>query len=505
MEANFFRFLAAEIGVFLVGRRIDKVFAPAPGVWTLKIQNSGAPLHLLFRPAKTAGHLFLSHTKAVNPANAPAMAMWFRKRLRNRKVIGWHMDWPNLRLALHLSPRNHPPCGDYLVIDIRNGMEFVDKLDSHFDKQPEWPTLEEAIGDSEIWRDYPHLSPPLRKALSELPEEDAHTFYLGIASGSSTIFHLCWTEQQGWAPPTLWSCGGDEDLFDSALDASNAFGERTLFTLMEMEEDKPTQTLLKRARKKVKRNLARLNQEEERLKRLAAEKIKAEAMQAELYRFKDQEGLEEVTVEHPDHGPLTVPLNPHLSPTENMELYFKKADKADRGFPHIRRRKKELEAELDRLINGSLPEHHQPAPEKNQPKTPPSLPKRYKGLAVSLFTSSDGFTIVRGKNKKANHDIISKAASPFDYWFHLVDGPSSHVILRRDHPGQEIPETTLNEAATLCALKSYRKEDDKADVMYALVKDVRKVKGFAHGQVVVDQKIGTIRVTIDSELENKLG
>ena len=145
MEANFFRFLAAEIGVFLVGRRIDKVFGPAPGVWTLKIQNSGAPLHLLFRPAKTAGHLFLSPIKPVNPANAPAMAMWFRKRLRNRKVLDWHLDWPNLRLALHLSPRNPPPCDDYLIFDIRNGMEFVEELESDFDKQPEWPTLSEAI------------------------------------------------------------------------------------------------------------------------------------------------------------------------------------------------------------------------------------------------------------------------------------------------------------------------------------------------------------------------
>ncbi|MBC16213.1 MAG: hypothetical protein CL942_04080 [Desulfovibrio sp.] len=503
MEANFFRFLAAEIGVFLVGRRIDKVFGPAPGVWTLKIQNSGAPLHLLFRPAKTAGHLFLSPIKPVNPANAPAMAMWFRKRLRNRKVLDWHLDWPNLRLALHLSPRNHPPCDDYLIFDIRNGMEFVEELDSDFDKQPEWPTLEEAIEDSEIWREYPHLSPPLRKALSSLPEEDAHLFYLSIASGTSTNFHLCKTAQ-GWQSPTVWGCHGDGELFNSALDASNAFGERTLFTMMEMEEEKPTQTLLKRARKKVNRNLARLDQEEERLKRLAAEKIKAEAMQAELYRFKNEEGLEEVTVEHPKHGVMTVPLNPYLSPTENMELYFKKADKADRGFPHVRRRRKELEAELERLTNGTLPDNHQPAPEKEQVTGPPSLPKRYKGLAVSLFKSSDGFTIVRGKNKKANHDIISKAASPFDYWFHIADGPSSHVILRRDHPGHEVPDATLGEAAILCALKSYRKEDGKADVMYALVKDVRKVKGFAHGQVVVDQKLGTIRVNIDPDMEQKL-
>ncbi len=40
--------------------------------------------------------------------------------------------------------------------------------------------------------------------------------------------------------------------------------------------------------------------------------------------------------------------------------------------------------------------------------------------------------------------------------------------------------------------------------MYALVKDVRKVKGFAHGQVAVDKKLGTLRVNLDPNLEKKL-
>ena len=134
----------------------------------------------------------------------------------------------------------------------------------------------------------------------------------------------------------------------------------------------------------------------------------------------------------------------------------------------------------------------------------PALPKRYRELAVSLFRSSDGFTMIRGKNKKANHDMLSKAASPFDYWFHVEDGPSSHIILKRDHPGQDVPESTLIEAAILCGLKSYRRDDGKADIMYALVKDVRKVKGFNLGQVAVDRKLGTLRVNLNPALENSL-
>lgn len=503
MEANYFRFLAVELGTTLTGRRIDKVFGPAPGVWTLKIQNTGEPLHLLFRPAKTAGHLFFSNIKPANPANAPAMAMWFRKRLRNRKIIGFHSNWPELKLALELTPRAEPPSGRYLILDVRNGMEFADELDEAFFASPEWPALEDVIDDPEIWREYPHISPPLRTTLTRLSENQAHQLYFAIASGGATTFYLT-KRKDAWKPPRLW---GDQksETFASALDAANAYGERTLFPLMEMEDEKPGQTLLKRARKKVKRNLLRLEEEEVRLQRLADEKIKAEAMQAELYRFKDEEGLETIDVVHPTRGPMTVALNPHLSPTENMERYFKLAAKADRGFPHIERRRRELHAELERIENGTYADS--PVLEETAPTAqdgPPPLPKRYKGLAVSVFRSSDGFTIIRGKNKRANHDILSKASSPFDYWFHVADGPSSHVILRRDHPGHEVPETTLMEAAALCGLKSYRKDDGKADIMYALVKDVRKVKGYAHGQVAVDRKLGTLRIDLDPELETRL-
>jgi len=502
MEANFFRFLAAELGQLLQGRRIDKVFAPDSSVWTLTLQNAGEPLHLLFRPAKSAGLLFLSKIKPQNPQDAPARAMWFRKRLRNRKVIGWSADWPTLRLALALTPRHDPPGGCHLVFDLREGMSLTDRLDNGFGTPPEWPAIEDVLDDPDIWRDSPQISPALRRTLASLPPADAHRFYLAVASGQARTFHL---PAEPGAPPLVWPFGPDDECFASALEAANAHGLRTLFPLLEVEAERPEQTQLRRERKRILRNLGRLDQEESRLRALVDEKILAEALQAELYRLKDARSPEEVVVNHPVHGPVTVPLNPHLSPTENMALYFKRAAKAERGFPHIRRRRAELQDQLGRLDRGELP----PGPRHGEtsiplPNAPAPLPKRYRGLAVAIFRSSDGFTLVRGKNKRANHDMLGRAASPFDYWFHLADGPSSHVILKRDHPNQEVPEQTLMEAARLCAIKSHSRSDGKAEVMYAQVRDVRKVKGLAHGQVLVDKRLGTLRVDLDPDIETAL-
>ena len=185
MEANFFRFLAAELGSQLAGRRIDKVFGPAPGVWTLALQNRGGQLHLLFRPAKSAGHLFLSPIKPVNPQNATAMAMWFRKRLKNRKIIASHIDWSNLRMALELTPRDEPACGTYLIFDCRTGMELVDELGTGFGQQPDWPAFEDVLDDREIWREYPHISPPLRKAITTRSPDEAHALYFGEIGSAS--------------------------------------------------------------------------------------------------------------------------------------------------------------------------------------------------------------------------------------------------------------------------------------------------------------------------------
>lgn len=187
-----------------------------------------------------------------------------------------------------------------------------------------------------------------------------------------------------------------------------------------------------------------------------------------------------------------------------MERYFKQAAKAQRGYPHIERRRQELLRDLARVEDGTYEFHPAVQGSEALPDGPPALPKRYRGLAVTLFRSTDGFTIIRGKNQKANHQILSQAASPFDYWFHVEDGPSSHVILKRDHPGQDVPETTLEQAAILCGLKSYRRNDGKADIMYALVKNIRKVKGYNLGQVAVDEKIGTLRVALDPALETTL-
>mgnify|MGYP001370118982 CR=1 FL=1 len=491
MEANFFRHLAAELAELLPGRRVGKIFAPAEAVLTLEIPGPGDKRHLLFRPAKQAGLLFLSGVKPQNPPAPPAQVMWLRKRLSNRRLLTPITDWPSLRLAFELSPGE----GSFLLFDLRLGLTLENALPEGFGQEPVWPELADVLQDPEVWRAHPQISPPLRRHLADLGPL-AQSAYDQVRHGTAPAFYL-----QGEQPPLAWDPGNERREFATALEAATAHGERLLFPHLERLADADEDQRRKAARKRVTRNLAKLDQEEQRLRDMLAHQREAEALQAGLWSLQGKDGLTKISLEHPDGTSLSVPLDPRLSPAENMTRLFKLAAKAERGLVHLARRRALLADELER-VQSPAPLAQAPVAGAAPGKAP--LPRRCRDLAVQAFRSSDGFWLLRGKNKEANHGLVTRGASPFDLWFHAQGGPGSHVLLKRDFPNQEVPRSSLLEAAGLAALKSWRAQDTRADVICALARDVRPIKGAPPGQVQVETVLETLRVDLDPDLEKRL-
>lgn len=515
MEASFFRCLARELGAALTGRRIEKIHGPAEGVLALTFSPQGpgsGKLILIFRPAKSAGLLFVSPERPANPLSAPARVMWLRKRAQGRRLLSARADWPNLRLAFELNPRDVPAAGRWLVLDLREGLILAED----FPEVPEaaWPPLSRILAEPDIWREFPQLTPPLRRRLAALNGANpaqAQALLGSLAAEPPSLsgpFHLA----PGHRPPLAWDEGqpGTES-FPTASGAATAHGLRTLFPQLARLEQKEALEQAQAEEKRLRRRLKLLSDDEDRHARLAALSTAAEALQAALSGLGQTPRAHSILLEHPAKGPVEVPLDPRLTLAENMARLFKLAAKGRRGLEHAKRRAAALREELAETpvapapaaLRANSPDNP-PDNSPDNPKTPPQaelLPKRYQGLAVALFRTSDGFTAVRGKSQQANHDILSKAASPFDYWLHVAGGPSAHVILRRDHPDQVVPERSLLEAATLCALKSYRRDDNRADVLLAKVKDVRKIKGAAIGSVAVDEVERVLRVDLGEAAE----
>lgn len=529
MEANFFRCLAQELGASLCGRRVEKVHGPAQDVLVLTLQPlrpGEGKTHLLFRPAKSVGLLFVSRERPANPLQASPRVMWLRKRLQGRRLLSFQVDWPGLRLAFALSPRNEPAAGQFLVLDLRAELTLAEAFPTP--PEPSWPELSRILDEPDIWREFPQLTPSLRKRLATLAAADptqaqalldrlqagaCEAFYLPPATADAASPQANTTEATPRAP-LVWDDGTPGLLrFATASEAATAHGDRTLFPHLARAEAREELDQAGAARKRLRRRLTQLDEDEARHRKLAELAIAAEALQTALSAMPATPRAESIVLEHPEHGPVNVPLDPRLTPPENMARLFQQAAKGRRGLLHVLRRRADVREELEGVLASASVELRQtPGTGKSTTSLPSSkastgpalLPKRYQGLAVALFRTSDGFLVLRGKSQQANHEILSKAASPFDYWLHVAGGPSAHVILRREFPDQPVPEASLREAAVLCALKSYRRDDAKADVLLAKVKDVRKVKGAAIGSVAVDEVERTLRVELDPAMEERL-
>ena len=532
MEADFFRCLLPRLARALTGARLRKMAFPAPGLFTLGLSGAAPPdeaggsppkyLHGRVGPGRFV--LFVSAHKPSLPPEPPAKAMWLRKRLADRRILGVLGDWPTRRLALCLSQGE----GRFFVIDAKSGLSLADTLPDGFGGEPDWPDFEAVRRDPHIWQAFGHITPRLRRAVTALPEEASREFYAAVQRGDAKGFFVVLPAPAAAsrnAPPGLpldVFCRFMPGLppqaaltaFPDPLAAAAAFGEPHFFAAASGDAARQAAVTEKDRARRTARALTRLEDDAARLTAMIDQGAFAQAIAANLHRLDGKSRLPALTLEHPDKGTMTHDLDPRLTILENMNRLFERAAKGRRGLAVVAARRAALAdpARADDPGAGWPPAPAgkpaaRPAKTAATKRVPPGAdlgPGRFRGIPAHVYRTSDGFLVLRGKNARANEELLRKAASPFDYWFHAAGGPGSHVILRRDHPGQEVPRPSLIQAATLAALASWRAGDAKAEVLMALVGDVRRGKGFAPGQVQVDRLAETLAVNLDPELENTL-
>ncbi|ACV69019.1 NFACT RNA binding domain-containing protein [Desulfohalobium retbaense] len=504
MEANFFRYLVPELHQKVQGQRVDKVYIPSATLWTIKFASHS---HVLAVVDKKIGTLFWSPTRPPNPETPSGGAQWLRKRLRGRRLDSYVLDWPHRRVAWWVVPD-----GYWLMWDVCAGPTCLEALPDGFGASPAWPDSVEHAMDSQSWRHFPQLSPPLRSTLNSLSPDEAAAVLDRLATGVPDRFY-CYYYPDGravalpWRLPEPLRTSVREVEADSAVEAARLEGEAALHSRLGAQRQGNREH--KRARKKLERQLRHVHEDEHRLQEMIALAEDARFLQINLHRVDKDAKLDHVEGYDENGTWRRLALDPALNVQENMQRLFTKSRKGRRGIPHVRQRKEMLEQEYAALLHRSGEMDQQDRDDK-QPSTTtvkrsvPRIPSRFQGVAAHAFRSSDGFLVLRGKNKKANHALLTKAARPFDLWLHTQGGPGAHVILVRDHQGQEVPQRSLDEAACLAALASHASQADKAEVMVALVRNVRPVKGAAPGQVRVDVVQQTLLVTVDAALEQQL-
>ena len=110
--------------------------------------------------------------------------------------------------------------------------------------------------------------------------------------------------------------------------------------------------------------------------------------------------------------------------------------------------------------------------------------KLKKEVKYGLIEGED-YLILYGRNNLENDNLTFKISEKNDYWFHVKDIPSSHIILK----ATKLTDELIVKAAQVSAYYSKANLGEKVTVDYTLRKNVSKPNGAKPGFVIyVSQK-----------------
>ena len=190
---------------------------------------------------------------------------------------------------------------------------------------------------------------------------------------------------------------------------------------------------------------------------------------------------------------IVIPLDPMLTAGENAKKYFDKYNKLKRTFEALSQLTLETKSEIDHLesISSAL---DIALAENDLVQIKEELIEsgyiRRKGGSKKVkvtsrpfhYVSSDGYDIYVGKNNYQNDELTFRFASGNDWWFHAKGMPGSHVVVKSR--GDELPDSTFEDAARLAAHYSRGRGQEKVEIDYTEKKNVKKPGGGKPGFVV---------------------
>ncbi len=263
---------------------------------------------------------------------------------------------------------------------------------------------------------------------------------------------------------------------------------------------------------------------------------KIERLEAELAQAQEATGLERrgellkgvlsrvkrgdervVARDHATGEDVDIPLDPTLSPGENLDRIFKRYQKAVRTLTKggaqseavraSRDALSALEAELVEVAGGDEDEDLAALEAfaeraevarllgKYAPAPAPGPRERARELKVGKrvvpakfvprrYRTAGDLEIWVGRSDAGNDYLSTRLARGKDLFFHLDGAPGSHVILRTEGRSDPPSEAVLD-ACELAVHFSKQKKATRADVHVVPIKNVKKPKGSKPGLVMV--------------------
>ena len=297
----------------------------------------------------------------------------------------------------------------------------------------------------------------------------------------------------------------EEETYSKLLD--HFYAERDLMDRMK-QRSHDLLRLLANTSDRISRKIAA--QKEELVECANREKLKiyGDLLNSNLYQL--QKGMEVARLQNyyeEDLPNIDIPLDPALTPSQNAQKYYgeyRKLDTAEKKLQELIAQGEEEVQYLDTVFDNlaravkesELAAIREELSETGYIKNYKNRNKKPEKISPFQYRSSDGFTILVGRNNIMNDRLTLKDAHNYDMWFHTQKIPGSHTVVLAD--GKEIPNSTLEEAAVIAAWHSRARDSALVPVDYTIIKNVKKPSGAKPGKVIYD-KFETAIVTPDRE------
>ena len=246
---------------------------------------------------------------------------------------------------------------------------------------------------------------------------------------------------------------------------------------------------------KQQNKLSKLIDEYESAKDKETQQLYGELITANIYRIK--QGDESVTALNYYTGEeVNIPLNPTKSPSVNAQYYYKQYNRLktrEHELDHQIQLTKEnidyfsnIEQQLEHITVDDIDDIRDELADQGFMKQRKNTKKKKNAqIQLQTYRSSDGDTILVGKNNKQNDYLTNKKAQKSHIWFHTKDIPGSHVVILNDSPSDE----TIKEAAMLAGYFSKAGNSGQIPVDYTEIRNVHKPSGANPGFVTCDYQL----------------
>ncbi|APG26725.1 hypothetical protein A7E78_01915 [Syntrophotalea acetylenivorans] len=536
-----------ELQEVLPGSRVTKVYQPAAAELIFKLWNRGRTWRLLLSCEPGRSRLHLVEGTYPNPPVPPRFCQLLRARLRvltglrpipGERIVTFTFaggDNSTYQLQAELTGRS----ANLVLVDEQGlVVDALKRIPADNGRLPVMPG------------EHYHAPEPLTGQLldqvnpGQLPEFDASSFEQWLLGGVKPMSRLLAKDlallvKSGKSPSQAladflerrrnWDTGisimnvaGKPQLLPFGLKAleaqelatftSPSAGAEVYFGEYVSSKDQfgpagELRSLVKKTLNKLTRRMKRILLDQQNLEQAEGVRQQGELLLSQLHRV--QPGEKSVTVDNyymDPPQPISIQLDPCLTPQENAERLFCSYKKSKRSRQHIERRLVETEQEILWLEGISLAlAEAQGADEflsiRNElaeqgllkGKKVNRVQRGSKGVAgVRETVSPGGFRICWGVNNRANDHVTKNLCHADDLWFHAHEMPGCHLVLKRGNH-REVPEQDQLFAAALAAGYSRGKNDGMVMVMVTEGRWVSKPKGAKPGLVTVRQ-FKTLRV-----------